>query len=62
MKPMATVWSREWAVALDTANRAARQTGFRYRVRRSHARPERWLIMQALPRQRVPFPFGRRHG
>jgi hypothetical protein len=46
-------WSLSWHVALTAANWAAYDTGFRYRVRRSWARPERWLVMRAVPVQQV---------
>lgn len=45
--------SRDWLMALDAAVQRARETGYRYVVRRSYARPERWLVMRRLPLQRV---------
>jgi hypothetical protein len=46
-----TTWSTDWATALEVANARARDTGFRYRVRLSHARTDRWLIMRRVPTQ-----------
>lgn len=54
-------WSTKWNVALEMANRQAMASGYRYRVRRSHARPDRWLVWRATPRQPLDETYGR-HG
>jgi hypothetical protein len=45
--------SRDWRTAIDAAVQRAQLTGYRYVVRRSYTRPERWLVMRRLPLQRV---------
>jgi hypothetical protein len=46
-------WCADWSEALRIAVQRAHETGFRYRVRRSHAEPRRWLVMRELPLREV---------
>jgi hypothetical protein len=41
-----------WREAVDEAFMRAQDTGFRYVVRRSYARPV-WLVMRKVPNERV---------
>jgi hypothetical protein len=46
-------WCPRWDEALRIALQRAHETGFRYRVRRSHANAGRWLVMRAIPLEEV---------
>jgi hypothetical protein len=45
-------WSADWSTALAVARSRAAASGARYRVRKSWAEPNRWLVMPVTPSER----------